>query len=978
MAKRSGKRKSEAAFKKAERRIHEAESTGAKRLDLSRMGLAALPEAIGQLSQLRELHADMNQLTALPEAIGQLSQLQNLDLFGNQLTALPKGFGQLTQLQYLVLSGNQLTALPEWFGQLAKLQKLDLDNNQLTALPEAIGQLSQLRYLYLDNNQLTALPETIGQLSQLRYLYLNNNRLTALPEALRNLERLERLFLHGNDGLGLPPEVLGPTWQESIDKNTTPAKPAAILEYYFGLRAGKRPLNEAKLILVGHGGVGKTSLVERLVHDRFRRDEKKTEGIRITQWPVRLDGDEEVRLHVWDFGGQEIMHSTHQFFLTERSLYLVVLNGRQGHEDHDAEYWLNLVKSFAEDSPVIVVLNKMTEQPFDLNRRGLKEKFPAIHDFIETDCADRTGIDKLLKAIRRETDRLEHLRDAFPASWFAIKDHLSRMRKNFVPFDKYRKMCARHGEKGEGAQESLASALHCLGIALNYRDDPRLRDTHVLNPHWVTNGIYTILNAKQLAEQKGVIRIEQVAGILDAKKYPAGMHGFLFDLMRKFELCFSFPGDEGRYLIPELLDKDQAAKADAFKPAACLNFQYHYPVLPEGLVPRFIVRTHVLSTGLPRWRTGVIPEFEGNRALVKADVQDRKILISVAGPAKGRRRLLAIIRSHFEHIHRSFTFEVQEMVPVPDDPNVLVPYRELLVMETRGIETFQKVVGEEVRELDVQALLNGVDVQGGAPETGRGRGLPALLQLLTQGRAAARRTRDAPHAAPAPRIGRPLARPQDHGRRRVEGRDRRQPGAGRHHPVARQRGLHRVRLLLRRRDEAGPRALRRGGGARYPRHPEGCELALGALRQTPGPAQRRQTRPQVARQGHRLAERRGRHREGRGATAQARDDPPHRQAVAPRQRPRAAYPWRNHRGGPHDPPRHGGRKRGGYGDPPRKTYVSPLPQPPRPASNRANWSLMEFSSALNVPATYEPTGGATATLCSIAFVLFDRYPSYAV
>ena len=74
---------------------------------------------------------------------------------------------------------------------------------------------------------------------------------------------------------------------------------------------------------------------------RVQRREKKTEGINITQWPVSLHNGEDVRLHIWDFGGQEIMHSTHQFFLTQRSLYLLVLNGRQGHEDADADYWLS-------------------------------------------------------------------------------------------------------------------------------------------------------------------------------------------------------------------------------------------------------------------------------------------------------------------------------------------------------------------------------------------------------------------------------------------------------------------------------------------------------------------------------------------------------------------------------------------------------------------------------------------------------------
>ena len=52
-------------------------------------------------------------------------------------------------------------------------------------------------------------------------------------------------------------------------RNSTPADPSAILRYYFQVRAGKRPLNEVKFILMGRGGVGKTSLVNRLVRDKF-------------------------------------------------------------------------------------------------------------------------------------------------------------------------------------------------------------------------------------------------------------------------------------------------------------------------------------------------------------------------------------------------------------------------------------------------------------------------------------------------------------------------------------------------------------------------------------------------------------------------------------------------------------------------------------------------------------------------------------
>jgi internalin A len=522
--------------------IEEALATGATDLDLSSQGLTELPEAIGRLGQLKLLNLNGNELTELPEAIGQLSHLRYLLIFGNPLAELPEAIGQLRHLQLLSLDRNRLTELPEAIGQLSQLELLGLSDNQLTELPEAMGQLNQLQNLYLDGNQLTELPEAIGQLSQLRTLVLDGNRLSTLPSALQQLSSLEGLFLHDNPALGLPPEVLGPPWHATLGSPAErAANPREILDYYFRTRGARRPLNEAKLILVGYGDVGKTSLVNRLVHGRFDDAEKKTEGINITPWPVRLDGGESVRLHIWDFGGQEIMHSTHQFFMTQRSLYLLVLNGRGGHEDMDADYWLSLIESFGEGSPVIVVLNKIKEHPFDLNRRALQQKFGNVREFVATDCAAAIGVDELQKTILRETDRLGHLRDSFPASWFGIKDRLAGMDDNYISYDEYRRICRDNGEKEGEAQESLASYLHSLGIALNYKDDPRLRDTHVLNPRWVTNGIYRILNAENLAKRKGELQVDLLRQVLDPQDYPAERHGFLLELMRKFELCSPSP-----------------------------------------------------------------------------------------------------------------------------------------------------------------------------------------------------------------------------------------------------------------------------------------------------------------------------------------------------------------------------------------------------------------------------------------------------
>ncbi len=234
---------------------------------------------------MEDLYLGMNYLTNLPKEIAQLTILMTLDLGMNNLTSLPKEIGQLTNLKQLNLSGNQLTYLPKEIGQLTNLKQLNLSGNQLTSLPREIGQLTNLKTLYLNNNQLTSLPKETGQLTNLTELDLSGCPLTSPPT-----EIVER---------GIP----------------------AIFEYLS--QSTDTLVNEAKLIFVGQGDVGKTCLAQCLIHGAFHGHETTTEGIDIAQWTINAptNENEEIKLNVWDFGGQEIYHSTHQFFLTKRSLY---------------------------------------------------------------------------------------------------------------------------------------------------------------------------------------------------------------------------------------------------------------------------------------------------------------------------------------------------------------------------------------------------------------------------------------------------------------------------------------------------------------------------------------------------------------------------------------------------------------------------------------------------------------------------------
>lgn len=60
----------------------------------------------------------------------------------------------------------------------------------------------------------------------------------------------------------------------------------------------------------------------------FNPEESQTDEINI-EFRNIIKGGDRVKVHFWDFGGQEIMHTTHQFFLSKRSLYLLILDARK-------------------------------------------------------------------------------------------------------------------------------------------------------------------------------------------------------------------------------------------------------------------------------------------------------------------------------------------------------------------------------------------------------------------------------------------------------------------------------------------------------------------------------------------------------------------------------------------------------------------------------------------------------------------------
>nr|WP_278003395.1 COR domain-containing protein [Nodosilinea sp. TSF1-S3] len=601
-----------------------------------------------------------------------------------------------------------MTEISDCLTRLEKLQILYMPFNKVTSIPDYIARLKNLQILDLRENFIEEIPSTVVELIKLREIRLRRNNIKLIPAFLERLSELKVLDLRENP-VPIAPEILG-----SIGSSERHGNPKDIFNYLHQLNSGLvKPLDEAKLLLVGQGSVGKTSLVKQLMEGTFNPTEFQTDGLSVRTWGVHVNS-KDVRLNVWDFGGQEIYHATHQFFLTKRSLYVLVCNCRTSEDENRIEYWLKLIQSFGGESPVIIVGNKSDEQPFDINRKALRQKYPNICAILETSCQSGNGIEELRAKITEEVGKLRDVYNLLPLSWFQVKEQLEALDKDFISYGEYIGICYQNNIPEEQNQTQLIDLLHNLGLVLNFRNHPFLQNTNVLNPDWVTEGIYALLSDDTLKTQgKGILDYDDLSRVLPPGRYPPERHRYLTDLMQEFQLCFELPDCPfPRFLIPGLLPKDEPDATGL--EGDTLEFQYHYRILPESVLSRFIVLSHEKIHNHIHWRSGVMLAYrEGdevfNIARIKADPEDKKIFIAIAGRETTRRVFLSLIRDIFTRIHRSFAdLEVSEWVPVPNHPDhPPLDYQELLGQEGMGIQEFP--IGKLRLRLNLRQLLDGYE-----------------------------------------------------------------------------------------------------------------------------------------------------------------------------------------------------------------------------------------------------------------------------
>ena len=637
--------------------------------------------SLEKLKGLRILHLKRNNISSFTPIVG-LSKLEDLDISSNPLESL-KFIRKLSSLTVLTARNTNLQIIEDLKG-LSLLSILDLRSNKIKII-KPLGNLGNLLELDLRNNKITNL-QIISRLHKLEYLNIGNNQIKDITplSGLGNLRMLDISFNAIQDlsplrGLILEkrlPVVLrlskkylvGAIYIEGNKVSTPPkeiiSRGAGAVLSYFKLvkKQGVKNWYEAKVLIVGEGQVGKTSLWKRLIDSDYglSADEVSTLGINIHNgWDFPHPEISEIQLkaHLWDFGGQEIQYAVHQFFLTERSLYVLMIDEAK-RSTNNLDYWFSIISNLRDKSPVLLVKNSISNIDIEFNKEYYYyNRYAGLLKIDRGDlhldkAPEHEDFQNLVEKIKLHLSRLPQMKLTFPAQWVHVREHLQNMSdegRNYILLSEYFDICRNYQINKKQDCLNLSGFLHDLGIVLHFQKDKTLSNILVLNPKWAINGIYSIFSVEV---EKGIFHRSRLERIWELKNYTTAERKYLMSLLLKdqFELCYPISNKaeaEEAFVSPILLP--EFPPPFPWKLKVRTRVLIEYPFLPKGIIPRLIVRMsqqlYVLDDHLIQWKYGAVFQWKKKKNIlakvyspISNGLPESKIWIEVDGSSADKRK----------------------------------------------------------------------------------------------------------------------------------------------------------------------------------------------------------------------------------------------------------------------------------------------------------------------------------------------------
>ena len=293
--------------------------------------------------------------------------------------------------------------------------------------------------------------------------------------------------------------------------------------------------------------------------------------------------------------------------------------------DNDPAYWLEQIKIHGGNSPVLFLINEQDKHKADIAKNTLKKEYPSIAGYyhVNIGSADTSALENFRQTVMNLVrDNISWSSQIISKEAYKIKADLRKLfAEREIPHitrAEFDKIAEKNDVTSERAEEILKD-LHVLGICLWYDEDAKKKKdemgkfkTLILNPNWITTGIYRLID-KGYHEQPREITIDY--GMEKLKEIPHYEYTYeavqdLFRLMRIYELAYFKSSNTNHIVIPGLLPNDMPDNLPPFPEEDCLTMKFEVTkALPPNVVCRVIVqrKDDILDDEL-LWRKGVVLE----------------------------------------------------------------------------------------------------------------------------------------------------------------------------------------------------------------------------------------------------------------------------------------------------------------------------------------------------------------------------------